>query len=367
LINPIPHSRLWLTAADRQAVAAALASGRLSPSPVVERFEAAIARMTGRTGAVAVSSGTAALYLVLRALGIGRGDEVLMPSFVCAALWHATTAAGATPRFAEIDPATFNLSPSAARRALTRRTKAIIVPHLFGLPADLDELLALGPPVIEDCAQTLGVRYRGRPVGSFGVATVCSFYATKLITAGEGGAVTSSSHRLLERVRDGRMYDERPVLTPSFNFKLSALHAALGLSQLGRLGRIVARRQRLARAYDRALASLPVARPAGAPDRGHAWYRYVVRVEGGAQRAIERIGRAKIAARRPVFRPIHRMLGRLAGRSSGSAELPETDRTWREALSLPIYPGLTALEQRRVIGALTAAVGRLRSVGGRGR
>ncbi|MEW6325404.1 MAG: aminotransferase class I/II-fold pyridoxal phosphate-dependent enzyme [Nitrospirota bacterium] len=352
MIKPIPHSHPWLTPADLGAVTSVLRSGQLSPSPAVERFERAAARAVGQTGAVAVSSGTAALYMALRALDIGRGDAVLFPSYVCSALWHAVTAAGATPRLVDLDPATFNLSAAAARRRLTRRTKAIIIPHLFGLPADLDELRALGPPLIEDCAQTLGVRYRGRLVGSFGVATVCSFYATKLVAAGEGGLVASSSPRLLARLRAARSYDEQPRLAPSFNFKLSGLHAALGLSQLRRLTRILALRRRIARRYDRAFAPLPVALPARPADRGHGYYRYVLRVPGGAGPALARMARLGVTARRPVYVPIHRALGR-----GGFAE---TDRAWREALSLPLYPGLGNAEIERVIAAFRAAVGRIR-------
>jgi dTDP-4-amino-4,6-dideoxygalactose transaminase len=311
---------------------------------VIEQFEAAVARTLGTSGAVAVSSGTAALYLALRALKVGPGDEVLLPSYVCAALWHAIHAAGATARLVDVDPETFNLDPDDARRRLRRRTKAVIVPHLFGLPADLKELLALGPPVIEDCAQTLGVSYRDRPVGSFGAVAVCSFYATKLIAAGEGGMVAGASSTLLDRVRDGRTCDEQLRFIPSFNFKMSGLHAALGLSQLGRLPAILARRRRIARRYDRALAGLPWRRPAIPADRGHAYYRYVVRIPGGTDRVTTQLLAVGVTARRPVFKPLHRYL-KLSG-------FPATDRLWREALSLPISPGLTDRELQQVLSAI---------------
>jgi dTDP-4-amino-4,6-dideoxygalactose transaminase len=300
---------------------------------------------------VAVSSGTAALYLALRALRVGPRDEVLLPSYVCSALVHAVQAVGATARLVEVDPDTFNLSPDDARRRLRRRTKAVMVPHLFGLPAELRELLALGPPVIEDCAQTLGVPYRGRSVGSFGAVSICSFYATKLVAAGEGGMVASSSSILLARIRDGRACDEQRRFIPSFNFKLSGLHAAVGLSQLRRLPLILARRRQIAERYDRALAGLPWRRPVCPPvcsdDRGHAYYRYVVRIPGGVDHIMAGLLRDGVTARRPVFRPIHRYLG-LTG-------FPVTDRVWREALSLPIYPGLTERELRRIEAAIARA------------
>jgi perosamine synthetase len=340
----IPHTRPWLTTADAKAVTAVVRRGQLSPSPVIEQFEASVAETLGVSGAAAVSSGTAALYLSLRALGVGSRDEVLLPSYVCSALIHATEATGATARLVEVDPETFNMASDDARRRLRRRTKAVIVPHLFGLPADLDELLALGPAVIEDCAQTLGVPYHGRPTGSFGAATICSFYATKLVAAGEGGMVASHSSTLLAKIRDGRAYDERRRITPRFNFKLSGLHAALGLSQLRRLPLILSKRRRIARRYDHALAGLPWQRPASPADRGHAYYRYVVRIPGGVDRVMARLLAAGVRARRPVFYPIHR--------SIGQAGFPVTDRLWREALSLPIYPGLTERELRRIVAVI---------------
>jgi len=330
-------------------VAAVVRSGHWSPAPVIERFEAAAAGTLGVSGAAAVSSGTAALYLVLRALGVGPRDEVLLPSYVCSALLHATAATGATARLVEVDPETFQLAPDDARRRLRRRTRAVIVPHLFGLPADLHELLALGPPVIEDCAQTLGVAYRGRPVGSFGVAAICSFYATKLVAAGEGGMVASSSPGLLAKIRNGRSYDEQRRFAPGFNFKLSGLHAALGLSQLRRLPLTLSRRRRIARRYHHALAGLSWRRPVEPADRGHAYYRYVVRIPGGVDHVMARLMAAGVTARRPVFRPIHRCVGQTG--------FPITDRLWREALSLPIYPGLTERELRRIVSAIAQAAG----------
>lgn len=339
-----------------RAVSTVVRSGRLSPAPVIDEFESAVANTLGTSGAVAVSSGTAALYLALRALKIGPRDEVLLPSYVCSALLHAVDAVGATPRLVEIDPDTFNLDPDHARRQVRRRTKAVLVPHLFGLPADLHDLLALGPPVIEDCAQTLGVPYHGRPVGSFGAVAICSFYATKLIAAGEGGMVASSSARILASIRDGRACDEQRQFVPSFNFKLSGLHAALGLNQLRRLPAILARRRRIARRYDRAFAGLPWDRPVAPTDRGHAYYRYVMRIPGGADPVMDRLLSLGVTARRPVFNPIHQYLG-LTG-------FPVTSGIWWEALSLPIYPGLTEGELRRIVSAVERAA-RLRPRSGR--
>ena len=147
---------------------------------------------------------------VLRTLGIGPGDEVILPSYVCAAPFLAIQRVGAMPRLVDINLDTFNIDPAAARQAPTAKTKALIFPHLFGLPADLTALERLGIPIIEDCAQTIGATERTRPVGSVGLLTVCSFYATKLLCAGEGGMVLSRDESLLERARRFREYDETP-------------------------------------------------------------------------------------------------------------------------------------------------------------
>jgi dTDP-4-amino-4,6-dideoxygalactose transaminase len=296
-----------------------------------------------------VSSGTAALHLALLALGVGVGDEVILPTLVCAAPLHAVLATGARPRLADCDPATANLDVAAVRRALRRRTRAIVVPHAFGLPADLAELCALGPPVIEDCAQALGAAYRGRPAGALGDICILSFYATKMLAAGEGGMVLSNRRRVVHRVRDLRGYDERETFRPRFNYKMTDLAAALGLCQLGRLDGFLARRRALAAVYDRALAGAPVGLPPRPPDREHALHRYVVRVRhrGGAGPVLSALAARGIAARRPIFRPLHALL-RAAGFPGG------TD-AWRTMVSLPIYPSLPAAQARRVARALREA------------
>ena len=183
----IPHSRPTLDQKEELAVAAILSSGQVVQGEETQRFETALASEIGVVGAAAVSSGTAALHLALLALEIGEGDEVVIPSFVCPALLNAIRYVRATPVLADINREAFNIDVRDLERRLTGKTRAIIVPHMFGLPADIDDITALGIPVIEDCAQSLGSRYRGAPTGSFGVLSVFSFYATKVICTGEGG------------------------------------------------------------------------------------------------------------------------------------------------------------------------------------
>lgn len=316
--------------------------GWVAAGPEVAAFERELADRLGAETAVAVSSGSAGLELALRALGVGADDEVLIPTYVCDALHHAVSRTGATPVLVDADRATLSLSAADARARLTARTRAIIVPHAFGLAADLAPFAALGVPVIEDCAQTLGARLDGRPVGSLGTLAVCSFYATKLLTTGEGGAVAGPA-ALLARVRDVRDYDGHDDLAPRFNAKLSDLAAALGRSQLARVDAFVTRRRAIAARYRERLRGAPCATPADAGPR-HVYHRFVVEVERPPDAVQAMLAAHGVTARRPVHRPAHRALG-LAG-------FPEADRLWARALSVPCYPTLTDGEVDAVAAAL---------------
>ncbi|TKB68352.1 MAG: DegT/DnrJ/EryC1/StrS family aminotransferase [Nitrospira sp.] len=352
----IPHSRPAIDQEALRVVVDVLSSRHIAQGACVERFEHEMAAYFGLQGGVAVSSGTAALELALRALKIGAGDEVIMPSYVCAAPWLATQRVGAQATLVDIDPDTFNIDPFAAGLAITEKTRAIIVPHLFGLPADLAALEKLGVPLIEDCAQTLGAMEQGRSVGTVGRLTVCSFYATKLLCAGEGGMVLSDDASLLERVRSLREYDGAPVLDPSsFNFKLTDLQAALGLSQLGRLSAFHERRQFLAATYREILSSKTVICPNVPPGRTHGYYRFVIRVPSmqakpdGLMNLIGQLEQQGIHCRKPVFRPLHRYLD-MPG-------FPRSDEADRTALSIPLYPDLTGDEVGQIVQSLGKVLG----------
>ncbi len=343
----IPHSRPTLTDADAERVSQVIRRGQIAQGPEVAAFEREMAVRLGVEAAAAVSSGSAALELALRALGVGAGTEVLIPTYVCDALHHAVVRCEARPVLVDADPTTLSLAPDDAKRRLTAHTRCAIVPHPFGLAVDLTAFAPLGIPLLEDCAQTLEARVGGRPVGSLGRLAVCSFYATKLLTTGEGGLVAGPAE-LVAAVRDGRDYDEQPELRPRFNYKLTDLQAALGRSQLERLGHFVERRRAIAERYRQRLAGLPCRLP---PDvgAGHVYHRFVILLDRPAAEIIERLRERGVAARRPVFRPLHHALG-LDG-------FPEADQLWRHALSLPCYPALTDAEVDGVASALAAALG----------
>jgi len=219
--------------------------------------------------------------------------------------------------------------------------------HPFGLAVDLAEFQRLGVAVIEDCAQTLGATLGGRPVGGRAGLAVCSFYATKLLTTGEGGAVAGPAD-LVARARDARDYDGRTELGPRFNYKMTDMQAALGRSQLARLDTFIARRRALAARYRAALARVPRCRvPADAGER-HVYHRFVIAVDTPLDPVLAHLERRGVAARRPVFRPIHRALG-LSG-------YPNAERLWSQCLSIPCYPLLTDGQADTVVSALAEAL-----------
>ncbi|MHB9096567.1 MAG: DegT/DnrJ/EryC1/StrS family aminotransferase [Syntrophales bacterium] len=345
----IPHSRPTLDHEEAAAVTRVLMSGQVAQGDEVLNFEKALASLIGVNSAAAVSSGTAALHLSLLALEIGAGDEVVIPSFVCTALLNAIRAVSATPIPADINGETFNIDVRDIQRRLTGRTKAVIVPHMFGLPADIREIVALGIPVIEDCAQSLGSRYQGAPTGGFGVLSVYSFYATKVICTGEGGMITADDSRLIDKIRDLRDYDEKEDGCLRYNYKLTDLQAAMGVVQLRKLPALIARRREIASQYDKFLQEYPVSLPVRPQDREQIHYRYIIRTER-TRELLDGGGKAGIAYRRPVFKPLHHYLD-LAG-------FPETEGAFRSAVSLPLYPALRDAEVRTILQHLQSVLRR---------
>ena len=343
----IPHSKPQVGHEELAALTEVLKSGHIAQGPRVAAFERAMADYVGVTGGVAVSSGTAALYLALQALGVGPDDEVIMPSYVCAAPWVAATRLGARPIIVDIEPETFAIEPERVQAALSSKTRAIVVPHMFGLPADLQRLRTFGVPLVEDCAQTLGATQMGAQVGSVGDVAVCSFFATKLLCAGEGGMVLSHDESILEKVRSCREFDENAQLSAgSFNFKMTDLQASLGLCQLTRLDMALVRRVALAERYTSALSGLLVSLPFTPKDRTHIFYRYILSVTQPLDDLLGRLQNRGIQCRRPIYKPLHHYL-HLQGK------YPVSEEAFASALSLPLYPSLTNEESDMIVQVLS--------------
>jgi perosamine synthetase len=338
----IPHSKPTLGLEEQQAVSDVISSGYIAEGAVVQKFEQAFADYWNIRHAVATSSGTSALHLALLAMDVGPGDEVIIPSYVCCALLNAVNYTGATPVLADIYPDTYNLDAADVKKRLSNRTRAIVVPHLFGLAADLDSLLALGVPLIEDCAQAVGAEYAQCPVGTFGAAAIYSFYATKVITTGEGGMVVSNSQDFADKIRDFKTYDQKDDYKIRFNYKMADIQAALGLVQLERLATFIRRRRAIAERYTRSFKALDLSLPP--EDSGHIYFRYVLGLKTNASPWVHALARQGIGCDRPVFLPLHRQMNRKG--------CPATETAWKNSLSLPIYPSLTDGDVTRVIEAI---------------
>ncbi|MFH1407231.1 MAG: DegT/DnrJ/EryC1/StrS aminotransferase family protein [Candidatus Omnitrophota bacterium] len=331
----IAHSRPALDNADIAAVADVIKSKQISQGALVRKFEKHLAGFISVKDTVAVSSGTAALHLALLSLGIREGDEVILPSFTCAAVLNAVLYTGAKPVFADIELDDYNISLKDAKRRISKKTKALLLVHMFGEPADISGFGKLGIPVVEDIAQAVGAEHKGKKLGSFGKVSVCSFYATKVMTSGEGGAVFSSDNRILEDARSLREYDKMNSFKLRFNYKLTDMQAALGLAQLKKLPGFIKTRRRIAAIYDAAFGN--------SPKKG-IYYRYVIRTHKNADFIIAAMRKKGVLCARPVFKPLHRYFN--------TGGCPKTELAWQRAVSVPIYPALSNKEVTKIKNTL---------------
>ena len=354
--------------ADVAAVVEVLRSGRLALGPQAERFEEMVAGVAGTRHAVAVSSGTAGLHLIVRSLGIGPGDEVLVPSFTFAASVNAILYEGATPVFVDIEPGTYTVDPASIEERITSRTKAVMVVDVFGHPADHDAIArASGDlPVIDDCCEALGAVYRGRPVGSMGRAGCFAFYPNKQITTGEGGMVVTDDDdvsALCRSMRNHGRSDTGAWLEHErlgFNYRMDELSAALGVAQMGRLPSLLRSRTQVADRYTERLASIPSVRtPAARADVTMSWFAYVVTLDAGLRRraVMDALDRRGIPSR-AYFPPMHLQpyIRDLLGTREGM--LPVTEELAERTLALPFHGGMDRDQIDLVCEALALAVRR---------
>jgi dTDP-4-amino-4,6-dideoxygalactose transaminase len=359
-----PVAQYWAHRDEIQAaINRVLESGVYILGEEVESFEDAFADFCGGAHAVGVASGTDALILALKALGIGPGDEVITVSHTAVATVAAILAAGATPALIDVDEATMTLNPTAIDSAVTRRTKAVIAVHLYGHAADLDAILPRarrhGLAIIEDCAQAVGARHRGRRLGSIGDVGCFSFYPTKNLGAiGDGGLIVTSNARIAARLRRLRQYgwedSKRQTHETGLNSRLDPLQAAILRAKLPHLDTDNARRAEIARRYDRGLAGLPITIPKVRSGAEHVYHLYVVacaqRDRLMAHLATRGIG---CAVHYPL--PVHRQQGYAERAILPQGGLPVTERLCRKILSLPMYPELNDADVDRVIALIRSA------------
>jgi perosamine synthetase len=358
----IPLARPVLGDAEERAVIEVLRSGQLSLGPRVPAFERAFAERMGARHASAVSSGTAALHLALRAVGVSDGDEVVTSPFSFVASANAVLFERATPVFADIDPVTLNLDPDAAAAAITERTTALLPVHIFGYPADVPALESHGLPIVEDACEALGaVHADGTAVGARGHPAAFAFYANKQLTTGEGGMLTMGSAEHKERVDSERNQGRAPDMgwldhdRLGFNYRLDDIACAIGLAQLDRLDGMLADRARVASWYREALAGTEVTLPcedAGGHVRG--WFVFVVQVPHGVDRDTAIVAlRERGVQSKPYLPAIHLMSFYRERFGHREGEFPICEDVAARSVALPFFPEMTEGQVARVAEALT--------------
>lgn len=365
--DPVSMASADLQQSDIDAVVEVLASGRLALGRKASEFERLLADYVGVRHAVAVSSGTAALHLIVRALGLGPRDEVLVPSFTFAASVNAILYEGARPVFVDIEPETFNADPRDLARKVSPRTRAIMVVDIFGHPAEWDEVLRIASGhdlrVIDDSCEALGAEYRGRRIGQLGDAAAFAFYPNKQITTGEGGIVVTDEEDLARLVRSLRNQGRQEMGTwldhqfLGYNYRLDEMSAALGASQMSRLDEILEKRDRVAGSYTERLKGFdwvrpPVTRPHVRASR----FVYVVTLAEGLDRnRVIRSMEADGIPTRVYFSPVHRQ-PYLKDSPAASVKLPVTEAIAPRTLALPFHNNLTEEQMDRVVDSLRRAV-----------
>lgn len=363
-------------------VANALRSGWVTTGPKTRQFEADFAKyINANVQAIAVNSATAGLHLALEAIGIGEGDEVITTTHTFTATAEVVRYLGADVRLVDIDPKTMNIDPSAIRKAITQKTKAIMPVHYAGLSCDMDAIFSIaeefGLKVVEDAAHALPATYKGKMIGSLrSDVTVFSFYANKTMTTGEGGMIVTKSLALADRMRIMRLHginrdafdrfrSEKPawyyeVVAPGFKYNLTDIASAMGIHQLKRLPGFLERRQYLARRYFNALSGLPLILPTNAPEGDiHSWHLYVLRLKENAPLSRDEL--IQFLADKRIgtsvhYVPLHRHPYWRDRYDLSTDMFPESDKAYQAMLSIPLYTAMTEEQQDTVIAALREAL-----------
>jgi dTDP-4-amino-4,6-dideoxygalactose transaminase len=357
----IPIADPCITEDDVAAVADAVRNKRLSQGEYVKRFEEAFSSYLGTRHALAVMNGTAALHLALLSIGVGSGDEVILPSFTYVASSNCVLYVGARPIFVDIDPNTFNIDPSKVEKAISPKTKAIVVVHYAGQSANMDAISEIAQEhrlsIVEDAAEAHGAKCLNRMVGSIGSVGCFSFTPNKNMTTGEGGMVVTNDSIIAERIRllrhQGQDYRYHHVAI-GYNYRMTDIQAALGLSQLGQLDLMIRRKQEVARRYEELLSGIEAVQiPYVAEGISHTYVFYTVKfltmeLRNRVMRYLGEEGVETRIAFPPVhLQPIYRSIFKYK-----KGDLPVTEDCAERALSLPIYPHITEDDQRFVVESL---------------
>jgi len=365
---------------ELEALRECLASGWVTQGPITERFEALVGERHDAKHAIATTSATAALHLSCAALGLGPGDQVVVPAFTWITSANAAEYVGANAVFTDVSLETFNVDPGSLEAAITPKTRAIIAVHLFGLAAEMDEVTAIAAkhdlPVIEDAACGIGTTYHGRPVGTIGKSGCFSFHPRKVVTTGEGGMVLTNDDALASRVRVLRNHGTTGLPDPEtdphgpwtmglfdtlgFNLRFSDIQAAVGVAQMAKLDTLLAERRAAAARYNELLADVDVLQtPTAGPVDGHNYQSYVVRLlDGGREqrnRVMEQMAAADIQTR-PGTHAVHRLGYYRDKYGLVPEDFPNAALCEDTTITLPIFPGISGSDQEQVVAVLARAL-----------
>lgn len=385
--NYIPYGKQWIEEDDIQAVIEVLKSDYLTTGPKIKEFEEMIAGCVNAEYSVAVSNGTAALHAACFAAGVGEGDEIITSPITFAASANCALYLGAKPVFADIDPATYNISPNDIIKKITDRTKAIIPVHFTGQPCDMDEILNIAREynlvVIEDGAHALGAEYKGKKVGSIGDMTTFSFHPVKHITTGEGGAITTNNRELYEKLamfrthgitrdsgklikNEGAWYYEQHFL--GYNYRLTDIQAAMGISQLKKLGKFLEKRRELVAKYNEAFKGIEcIITPAQSEFAQSAWHLYIIKLDlmkfGINRKEIfDQLRKRNIGVNVhyiPVYyHPYYQKLGYQKGLC------PNAEKLYEAIITLPLFPSMDDKDIQYIIKVVSETLDKYKPVKG---
>ncbi len=347
----IAHNKPTLGREELKAVKEVLDSNWLISGERVEKLEAKFKKYTGRKYAIAVNSGLSALHLSLIALSLKRGDEIIIPSYTCVALLYAIDYVGAKPVIIDIEENGFNIDQIQVKKNLSNKTKAIIVPHTFGFPARIKEIKKFNIPVIEDCAQAIGGSYKGKPLGSYGDIGIFSFYASKMLAAGQGGMMVTNNKKCYETAHDLINYSQRKDYKIRYNYQLTDLSASVGNAQFSKLNSFISRRRKIARKYQKVLDKKnSVNYWPKKVDFEYNHYRFILefkdeKAKDAASISFKQKGILTIPPLQN-FETLHVLM------NFDRKQFPNTEKRSKTTLSIPVYPALNDFEVKRITTAL---------------
>jgi UDP-4-amino-4-deoxy-L-arabinose-oxoglutarate aminotransferase len=339
----IKHSRPWITGEDRARVNEVIQSGMLARGTLSSTFEKEVASYNECKGGIGFPSGTSALAFALKCLGAGAASEIILPTYVCSSVLHAVQSVGSKPILCDIGENTWNMTPESVRPLLSRKTAAIIVVHIFGIPADVRGIMEFGIPIIEDCAQAFGAESKSKKVGSIGTLGVYSFHATKCLTTGEGGMVVTREDAILDRMKKTREAIGENM------YPLSDMQAALGLSQLRRYNAFLKKRSALASIYFDGLPN-DLTKRLFRQDDGEIFFRFPLYGELDFETLRKNMGQYDIQIRKGVDLLIHRNLG------LEDEQFPHAVEAFKKTICLPLHPSMDEQDVRYVSTTLRAAL-----------